>query len=799
MRRSRLKTGISLGLCAALVLSSVGCHTTPSVAKLAYFGHKELAHYEDMATEIAYPEQSSEMPRNPNFAQPPRTIYEIAEDKIWDLTLSEAIEIALKNGAIVKDDGSFGSPGNPVFANPNGTRTAYDIAILESGILFGGRGVEAALADFDAQLTTTMTWGRSEQIQNAPFLNLAAGAVLSEETGNFSTQLQKQLANSGIFTLQHDMNYSGNNVDSRQFLSAFTGFVQAEYRQPLLAGSGAEFTRVAGPIGTNLQGVSGVAQGVVISRINSDIAIADFEGSIASMLRDVENRYRDLHLFYKIYDSERVAADNALEYWLVIKDRADTGEEQVTQAAEGYYDAIRRVENSLADINDNEARLRRLLGLAPRDDKGVIRPIEKPIAANLVHDWTTTLAEALSRRPELRSQKWNIVSLEKQLSAARSLVRPRFDLVAQYRVNQFGDQLFGDGDAPEFDTMGNPIPNFINDSAYESLTSNLTANWNLGLQWAMPLGLRTAHTQVRNYEFRLRKARAVLAAQEMEVTHELDAAWKNINRWRTSIRADLERLEWAKANLKEAAFSLQKGRSSGGDAANRLSRVLQAQVRVREAQINYFRDLTEYTKAITELNFRKGSLLADSNVHLSEGAWCPSAYQDALRRAWSRTYAKDSTKLESRPIEFTAEAPNHPNASPRVSAPPRSPFVGEPQEDKPAENPDEILDELNKESPSAPEGDDDDTEEVVIRTGYAKPKVAAPFTSGRPTNQRQPQTQRPQPTLKTLPRAQTPASPRASHRQVIRRPAVKLDADTARMARHLNEVDRRARRTGASK
>ena len=124
-------------------------------------------------------------------------------------------------------------------------------------------------------------------------------------------------------------------------------------------------------------------------------------------------------------------------------------------------------------------------------------------------DWQNTVAEALARRPEIRSQRWNVRSLELQLKAAKNLVRPRLDFVSQYQVNGFGDRLFGDGDAPG--------GGFINDSFYESFANNLTSSWSLGFQLAFPLGLRTAQTQVRNYEFRVRKARAVLAAQEMEV------------------------------------------------------------------------------------------------------------------------------------------------------------------------------------------------------------------------------------------------------------------------------------------
>ena len=97
------------------------------------------------------------------------------------------------------------------------------------------------------------------------------------------------------------MNYQLNNVPAfqRLFGSVYTGNVQAQFTQPLLAGSGVEFNRIAGPINNNPQRVSGVSQGVVIARINNDISIADFEASVRNLLKDVEDLYWELALAYR--------------------------------------------------------------------------------------------------------------------------------------------------------------------------------------------------------------------------------------------------------------------------------------------------------------------------------------------------------------------------------------------------------------------------------------------------------------------------------------------------------------------
>ena len=52
--------------------------------------------------------------------------------------------------------------------------------------------------------------------------------------------------------------------------------------------------------------------------------------------------------------------------------------------------------------------------------------------------------------------------------------------------------------------------------------------WTTGVSFSMPLGLRLARAQVRNYELRLRKAHAVLARQEVEIGYELSDAMINM-------------------------------------------------------------------------------------------------------------------------------------------------------------------------------------------------------------------------------------------------------------------------------
>lgn len=649
MQASHRTQATAILLLAAILLP--GCAGPNAHLQYLVGDERSLSHYEDMATAIEYPVEHEQRQVDPNLFLPPRSIKDLADVKHRPMTLDECVRAALSRSAILRDDSSFGSPGNPLLGNPGRVASVYDSAIQETSFLFGNRGPEAALSDFDALFTQNMQWGRSEDPQNTGFFNLSPGDVLTDETAQWSSRIEKPFANSGTFSVQHDWNYSGNNVSSRLFPSAYTGFLQGEYRQPLLAGSGTEFTRIAGPLSQNLRGVSGVSQGVLISRINSDISLIDFEQSVATLVRDVENVYWDLYLALQLYDSEIETFKDLVRFWKRAEERRnDVTAANIAQAEARVYEADARIKGSLADVLEKETRLRRMMGL-PLNDGDFITPADRPSEAKLAIDWEATLTEALAHRPELRRQKWEIRSLELQLAASKNLSRPRLDFVSQYRVNGFGDNLLGTNDDDGVTDAGYR-------SAYESLTQGDNTTWNLGFSFSMPVGLRLAKIQVRNYELRLVKSRTVLSEQEREIAYELNNSLLNMDRWYELADSSTKRLRSADENLQGLRPRLE-GRQFDRDVTTMLSMVLEAQISRREAEQAYLRSIVEYNKSIVDLNYRKGMSLKTQSIFLAEGEWNPLAYEDARRRAVATTHALDNPHLKTEPLEITGgAAPN---------------------------------------------------------------------------------------------------------------------------------------------
>lgn len=669
-QRLRRLNSASRRLLQRLAVSSVlgttllGCATDP---ELKYLGSdKELSYYKTAATTIDFPAVDTQTSQEAAYAKRPRTVLDREKEEVWEISLNQAIQLAIQNNRIIRTRTISGAPSTTLTAGENAPST-YDSAIQSTNVLIGTRGVEAALSAFDAQFNSAMIWGRNASPQNNSIFGggVGGGGVLTTETGNFSSQLSKQFGYGGAFTVGHSVNYQGNNIPAGQlFRSAYTGNVSAQYTHPLLAGAGAEFTRIAGPTSLNslsaqsgsgfaaasgaglggslFNSITGVSQGVVIARINQDITLADFESSVITMLKDVEDLYWELYLRYREYDTAVTNRNSALQSWREAHRILEAGGKpgfkpsDEAQARDFYFQSRSLAETALSNVYSAELSFRRILGLSVNDGRRM-RPSDEPTTASFQPSWDTSLTEALTQRVELRKQKWQIKSYEFQLLAAESLTRPTLNFVSNYQINGLGDDLLSDDNSP------GPFNNL-----YGSITGGQYTGWNLGFQFAMPLGFRFAHAQVRNIELRLAKARDQLQAQEIDISHEVAQDFQTLAVQYTTAQTNFNRYRAAQQRVQLFRAEVEAGTKT----FDVLLRALASQA---EAEVAYFRSLIEYNKAITSLHYHKGTLLPHDQVWLSESDWTPEAYCDAVRHAWARTHAIDAPHLDTEPAEFVAQ------------------------------------------------------------------------------------------------------------------------------------------------
>ena len=410
----------------------------------------------------------------------------------------------------------------------------------------------------------------------------------------------------------YDSNNQLSNVIGR---SSFDQILETEIRQPLLQGAGTQFNRIAGP-GAR----PGQINGFLIGRVRTDISLTEFERSVRDLVADVENAYWDLHFAFRDLEARLDARDIALvtARKLEAKTAADLGVGDAAQALEQYYrfesdviDAVNgrsvdgtRTNNGSAGgsfrgtggLRVAERRLRLILGMEINDGR-LIRPSDDPAQAPILYDWANSSSEAISRREEIRRQRWVIKQRELELLANRNFLKPQLDLVGRYRFRGFGKDLVN------YDDKSDAVSNLL-DGSYQE--------WQAGLDYTLPVGFRKAFTAVRNSQLALHRETEVLKEQERLVLYGLSNAMNEMKRAYDSMQLQEKRL----GEIVRQLQSLKAKEEAAQDPA--LDVLLETHRRLLDARLRYHQSRVEYALAVRNVEFEKGSLLEFCKISLSE-------------------------------------------------------------------------------------------------------------------------------------------------------------------------------------
>lgn len=600
--RAQLSKWIVSGCIAVSCVT--GCRPTERFR--AWRDSSDVSYFQNFVTQIEYPDVNA--PIAPTVAQSPSplSIQNPSDLPTFDLTLQDAIRAALQSSEVLR------SLGGAVVTAPQGQATQIDAALTD---LNPQTGTQAALAAFDAQVTSQLFWQKNDRPQNNSFAAFVP-VVFGQTTGNYINQIQKRTATGAQFALRTNVVYDNNNNPTRFFRSDFTGFLEAEYRQPLMAGSGTTYNRIAGPTT-----VPGQYNGVLITRINTDISLADFEAGVLRLINDVEGAYWELYFAYRALDAQLSGRESSLKTWQRINELQKVGSrggeaDAEAQARSTYYLFASQVNDALAGTSGlytSEQRLRYVMGLPPSDGR-LIKPSDEPLQAEVAFDWEASLCDALTRRVEVRRQEWTIKRRELELIASRLNKRPRLDALTQYRWRGLGDHL-----------IGGRNPN----NQFESLAQNITEGnfqeWQAGFDWSYAVGLRQASAAVRHAQLNLARDMTILKEQQLRISHDLSNASRQISRSYVQLQINYNRIEADKLQVEVLRNRYERGLIN-------ISFLLQAQQQLAASTSAFYRSLVDYNLALRDFHREKGSLLAYNQVNLSEDALDGAMQQAAYQR-----------------------------------------------------------------------------------------------------------------------------------------------------------------------
>lgn len=568
-------------------------------------------HYRNLASTVEQAEPQKSVTRTLPSSAAPLSITNHQPTEEWPLKLDEAIVLSLSNSTVLRD------LGGAILRSPTTVGTIHGPQIVETDPRFG---IENALSAFDAHWATQVFYERNDRALNNTFFG-GGTRLLQQDLSTWQSSLTKLAATGTQFTVRHNTDYDANNAPGNQFPSAWNTNFETEFRHPLLQGAGVQYNRIAGPTGQ-----PGLFNGVVLARINTDMSQADFEIGVRNLVADVENAYWDLYFAYRDLNAKVLARNSALETWrrvhaLYASQKRGGEADKEAQAREQYFRFQEEVENALSGplvegththngtaggtfrgtpgVHLAERRLRLVIGV-PINDGRLIKPADEPHAAQVVFDWDQVVRDTLSRRPELRRQRWLIKRREMELIASKNLLLPRFDGVGRYRWRGFGDDLLHTQNL-----SGNRF-----DNAYDNLLSGDFQEWQVGVDFNAPLGFRKAHNAVRNGQLQLARERSLLAEQEREVLAGVSNALADFQRAQQVVQTSYNRMLAARDQLQtvQAAYDAEK---------SPLESVLEAQRRMIEAEVRHHRARVELIISLRNVHFEKGTSLDFNDVFLN--------------------------------------------------------------------------------------------------------------------------------------------------------------------------------------
>lgn len=638
------------------LLLLTGCHP---IQPFYTRNNPSLANYMDQAMSIEYADvQVESLPEATQSLEP--YAHDRMPTEFHDWTLEDCTSIALQNTKMIRavsglnlQSGSVA--GALLSAQPGQLPSVYDPALVANvgntqplvvdnqGTRVAPRGsvranqvggVEHALSEFDTQFSTVLGYNTTDRPRNVGQGNVFNPQFFRATDSNFQAALSKRMATGTVATARMTTVYSRNNIPAsgnnpaspnfgRAVPSDYTAALELQLNQPLMRGRGTLVNRIP----------------VVLARINEDIALHQFEATVRNLLRDVEHAYWDLYMGYRAVEAARTARDSALDLWRVAKERAaisDTTPAAVAQAAGrvAQFQAALNIAingspvpgNDVLGLVGRERVLREKMGLAPTDGP-FIRPSEEPTLARIAFDWEEVKAEGLVRNTELRTQKWAIKQRELEVMSAKNQILPQLDLVGAYRWLGVGDELIAaDRNGIRFPDPGS--------RAFEELTNGDFQEVSARIEFTpAPLGSRREKINVLAAQMQLKKSHEELRTKELMLVHQLETAWVTVASTHTSMMNFFDQL---RENQNEIDIYHEQIANDSGDMSQLLDFLLRAEEIKARAQLQYFQSIVEYSKAVVNIHYLKGSLFDLNNVTLGEGAWVEKAYWDAEQRSRER-------------------------------------------------------------------------------------------------------------------------------------------------------------------
>ncbi|MCY2991076.1 MAG: TolC family protein [Planctomycetota bacterium] len=509
----------------------------------------------------------TELPRIPvpDLPAPPTVSESHEQDPVWKLSLDDAVRIALQNADVVRMVG-----GTTVVSSPY---TIYAPAIKNTAI-------DQQRATFDPKLNNSNnTFSRTNLPSSDP--SDPRGFVGNPVDGYRSTTgVSKTFIPGGRVSLDVtvDRSRTAANVLNPSTDSNLTLGID----QPLLKGAGSQ---------ANLAPI-------LIARINTELSFFQMKDSVQDLVWGVIQTYWNLSFAQTQRWASQQQAEQGREEWEYRKARLESGmgdEGDVAQARVSYENFRAALIAAEANVLNQEALLRNLLGLPPSDPHRIV-PGTAPSAARLPTKWDNLLNLAEQFRPDVVELKLILEADQQQLLLNRNQALPQLNLKGLYR----------------WDGLEGVVPNGPYAGQYVASSPGQFTGWEAGVNFSVPLGLRKERAAIREQELLIMQDRVKLDQAVHSAAHLLAINYRNLSQYYEQYLAYRRVREAAEINIEKRLRDNAAGRRT------LYVNVLLAITDWGNAVNSEYQALVQYNTELATLERQTGTILETHGVRFYE-------------------------------------------------------------------------------------------------------------------------------------------------------------------------------------
>ena len=458
------------------------------------------------------------------------------------------------------------------------------------------RLTDFSIAGLEANYRPNITSSFSNRNQNQAVTNQAQG-------GNVPTQLNQTASWSG--GLAQNMKWHGGSwnaswTNSRLATSnplatrnpSYNAGLVANLTQPLLRGWRIDATRAS-------------LQTSRITQQNDEIGL---QSTMATTMANTRNAYWDLVFAIQAVEAAQNSLDISSKLVQDNQARVEIGTLAPIDIKSAEAEQANRrltLVQGQATVRTAELALKRLI-VSGTDDPlwaSSINPVDRPAANPEPINVEAAVTRALRERTDVQRSLNNLKVSDINLRNQVEQTRPQLDLVASYGLSGAGGTTYVR--APG---LGGEIISTLPSGYFDALKNlggfNLPT-WNVGVNFALPLGQSAAEANVARSRLSLEQTQANLKSLQLQIATDVANAALTVQSSLEAVQASKKARELALDRLNAMQSKFEVGMSTNYE-------VVQAQRDYLDAQNNELRNLLNYRKAL--VNFETVQTVGGNGV-----------------------------------------------------------------------------------------------------------------------------------------------------------------------------------------